>query len=135
VIEQKSAVNPLGRISDEKAREIYYLPLTEEMRNDLLGKGLPTFKEGGEVTNDEFIQQVMTGTPMSDTSTRPGILPPELREAIDVPLDFANLLIRGTAAVPIGGPCVWFVQGPHGRKVWDARGCKRSGHRSSSHDG
>jgi hypothetical protein len=58
---------------------------------------------GGEVTNDEFIQQVMTGTPMSDTSTRPGILPPELREAIDVPLDFANLLIRGTAAVPIGG--------------------------------
>jgi hypothetical protein len=100
---QKSTVNPLGRISDEKAREIYYLPLTEEMRNDLLGKGLPTFKKGGEVTNDEFIQQVMTGTPMSDTSTRPGILPPELREAIDVPLDFANLLIRGTAAVPIGG--------------------------------
>jgi hypothetical protein len=101
--QQKSTVNPLGRISDEKAREIYYLPLTEEMRNDLLGKGLPTFKEGGEVTNEEFIQQVMTGTPMSDTSTRPGILPPELREAIDVPLDFANLLIRGTAAVPIGG--------------------------------
>jgi hypothetical protein len=101
--QQKSTVNPLGRISDEKAREIYYLPLTEEMRNDLLGKGLPTFKKGGEVTNDEFIQQVMTGTPMSDTSTRPGILPPELREAIDVPLDFANLLIRGTAAVPIGG--------------------------------
>jgi hypothetical protein len=62
-----------------------------------------TKAEGGEVTNDEFIQQVMTGTPMSDTSTRPGILPPELREAIDVPLDFANLLIRGTAAVPIGG--------------------------------
>jgi hypothetical protein len=62
-----------------------------------------TKAQGGEVTNDEFIQQVMTGTPMSDTSTRPGILPPELREAIDVPLDFANLLIRGTAAVPIGG--------------------------------
>jgi hypothetical protein len=61
------------------------------------------YAAGGEVTNDEFIQQVMTGTPMSDTSTRPGILPPELREAIDVPLDFANLLIRGTAAVPIGG--------------------------------
>jgi hypothetical protein len=98
--QQKSTVNPLGRISDEKAREIYYLPLTEEMRNDLLGKGLPTFKEGGEVTNDEFIQQMMTGTPMSDTTTQPGILPPELREAIDVPLDFANLLIRGTAAVP-----------------------------------
>jgi GNAT superfamily N-acetyltransferase len=61
------------------------------------------YAAGGEVTNDEFIQQMMTGTPMSDTSTRPGILPPELREAIDVPLDFANLLIRGTAAVPIGG--------------------------------
>jgi hypothetical protein len=59
--------------------------------------------QGGEVTNDEFIQQVMTGTPMSDTSTQPGILPPEIRQAVDVPLDFANLLIRGTAAVPIGG--------------------------------
>jgi hypothetical protein len=69
---------------------------------DLFG-GMNKYAAGGEVTNDEFIQQVMTGTPMSDTSTRPGILPPELREAIDVPLDFANLLIRGTAAVPIGG--------------------------------
>ncbi len=58
----------------------------------------------GEITNDEYIQQqMMTGTPMSDTSTQPGILPPEIRQAIDVPLDFANLLIRGTAAVPIGG--------------------------------
>jgi hypothetical protein len=56
----------------------------------------------GEISNDEFIQ-MMTGTRPTDETTSPGILPPELREAIDVPLDFANLLIRGTAAVPIGG--------------------------------
>jgi hypothetical protein len=90
--------------------------------------------KGGEVTNDEFIQEMMVGTRPTDETTSPGILPPEIRQAVDVPLDFANLLIRGTAAVPIGGSCR-FVQGPHGRKVWDARGCKRSGHRSSSHDG
>jgi hypothetical protein len=124
--QQKSAVNPLGRISDEKAREIYYLPITEEMRNDLLGKGLPTFKEGGEVTNDEFIQQqMMTGTPMSDTSTRPGILPPELREAIDVPLDFANLLIRGTAGA-VAGPAYGLYKGLTGGKYGTQEGVKEA---------
>jgi hypothetical protein len=123
--QQKSAVNPLGRISDEKAREIYYLPITEEMRNDLLGKGLPTFKEGGEVTNDEFIQQMMTGTPMSDTTTQPGILPPEIRQAVDVPLDFANLLIRGTAAVPIGG-VAGLYKGVTGGKYGTQEGVKEA---------
>jgi hypothetical protein len=59
--------------------------------------------QGGEVTNDEFIQEMMTGTRPTDETTSPGILPPEIRQAVDVPLDFANLLIRGTAAVPIGG--------------------------------
>jgi hypothetical protein len=59
--------------------------------------------KGGDVSNDEFIQEMITGTRPTDETTSPGILPPELRSAIDVPLDFANLLIRGTAAVPIGG--------------------------------
>jgi hypothetical protein len=59
--------------------------------------------KGGEVTNDEFIQEMLTGTRPTDETTSPGILPPEIRQAVDVPLDFANLLIRGTAAVPIGG--------------------------------
>jgi hypothetical protein len=59
--------------------------------------------KGGEITNDEFIQEMMTGTRPTDETTSPGILPPEIRQAVDVPLDFANLLIRGTAAVPIGG--------------------------------
>jgi hypothetical protein len=57
----------------------------------------------GEISNDEFIQEMMTGTRPTDETTSPGILPPEIRQAVDVPLDFANLLIRGTAAVPIGG--------------------------------
>jgi hypothetical protein len=59
--------------------------------------------KGGEITNDEFIQEMLTGTRPEDETTSPGILPPEIRQAVDVPLDFANLLIRGTAAVPIGG--------------------------------
>jgi hypothetical protein len=59
--------------------------------------------KGGDVSNDEFIQEMMTGTRPTDETTSPGILPPEIRQAVDVPLDFANLLIRGTAAVPIGG--------------------------------
>jgi hypothetical protein len=84
------------------------------------------YAAGGEVTNDEFIQQqMMTGTPMSDTSTRPGILPPELREAIDVPLDFANLLIRGTAAVPIGG-AAGLYKGLTGGKYGTQEGVKEA---------
>jgi uncharacterized protein YqgV (UPF0045/DUF77 family) len=79
--------------------------VTKEEFNRIAGLfgGMNKYAAGGEVTNDEFIQQMMTGTPMSDTTTQPGILPPEIRQAVDVPLDFANLLIRGTAAVPIGG--------------------------------
>jgi hypothetical protein len=86
-----------------KADQYLGFKITPEMKEMVKTEGLPKFAAGGEVTNDEFIQQMMTGTPMSDTTTQPGILPPEIRQAVDVPLDFANLLIRGTAAVPIGG--------------------------------
>jgi hypothetical protein len=36
---------------------------------------------GGEVTNDEFIQEMITGTRPTDETTSPGILPPEIRQA------------------------------------------------------
>jgi hypothetical protein len=125
----------------------YAIVWGNEAADRIKKQGVP-FKDGGEVStedfikrfsegemaNDEFIQEMMTGTRPTDETTSPGILPPEIRQAVDVPLDFANLLIRGTAAVPIGGSCR-FVQGHHGWKVWDARGCKRSGHRSGAHDG
>jgi hypothetical protein len=81
--------------------------------------------KGGEVTNDEFIQEMMTGTPMSDTTTSPGILPPEIRQAVDVPLDFANLLIRGTAAVPIGG-AAGLYKGITGGKYGTQEGVKEA---------
>jgi hypothetical protein len=78
----------------------------------------------GEISNDEFIQ-MMTGTRPTDETTSPGILPPELRSAIDVPLDFANLLIRGTAAVPIGG-AAGLYKGLTGGKYGTQEGVKEA---------
>ena len=54
------------------------------------------------MTNDEYIQQMFTGTPPMDRQRNPGILPRELRQAVDVPLDFLNLLVRGTVGAPVG---------------------------------
>jgi hypothetical protein len=81
--------------------------------------------QGGEVTNDEFIQEMMTGTRPTDETTSPGILPPEIRQAVDVPLDFANLLIRGTAAVPIGG-AAGLYKGITGGKYGTQEGVKEA---------
>jgi hypothetical protein len=66
--------------------------------------------KGGEVTNDEFIQEMMIGTRPTDETTSPGILPPEIRQAVDVPLDLANLAIRGTAAA-VAGPAYGLYKG------------------------
>jgi hypothetical protein len=84
-----------------------------------------TKAKGGEVTNDEFIQEMMTGTRPTDETTSPGILPPEIRQAVDVPLDFANLLIRGTAAVPIGG-AAGLYKGITGGKYGTQEGVKEA---------
>jgi hypothetical protein len=81
--------------------------------------------KGGEVTNDEFIQEMLTGTRPTDETTSPGILPPEIRQAVDVPLDFANLLIRGTAAVPIGG-AAGLYKGITGGKYGTQEGVKEA---------
>jgi hypothetical protein len=81
--------------------------------------------KGGDVSNDEFIQEMMTGTRPTDETTSPGILPPEIRQAIDVPLDFANLLIRGTAAVPIGG-AAGLYKGITGGKYGTQEGVKEA---------
>jgi hypothetical protein len=81
--------------------------------------------EGGDVSNDEFIQEMMTGTRPTDETTSPGILPPEIRQAVDVPLDFANLLIRGTAAVPIGG-AAGLYKGITGGKYGTQEGVKEA---------
>jgi hypothetical protein len=65
---------------------------------------------GGEVTNDEFIQEMLVGTRPEDQEVSKGLLPPELREAIDVPLDLANLAVRGTAAA-VAGPAYGLYKG------------------------
>jgi hypothetical protein len=33
----------------KKESEVYFMPITEEMRNDILSQGLPMFKQGGSV--------------------------------------------------------------------------------------
>jgi hypothetical protein len=68
---------------------------------------------------------MMTGTRPTDETTSPGILPPEIRQAVDVPLDFANLLIRGTAAVPIGG-AAGLYKGITGGKYGTQEGVKEA---------
>jgi hypothetical protein len=39
---------PFGE-GDRKESEVYFMPITEEMRNDILSEGLPMFKQGGSV--------------------------------------------------------------------------------------
>jgi hypothetical protein len=39
---------PFGE-GDRKESEVYFMPITEEMRNDILSQGLPMFKQGGSV--------------------------------------------------------------------------------------
>jgi hypothetical protein len=95
----------------------YAIVWGDEAADRIKKQGVP-FKDGGEVSTEDFIKrfskggatedeswkdEMFVGTRPSDEATSPGILPPEIRQAVDVPLDFANLLIRGTAAVPIGG--------------------------------
>ena len=94
-----------------------------------LSKRVEPFKEGGEVSTtdfirkrekgsppegevptDDYIQQMMTGTPPADRTTNPGLLPPELRQAIDVPLDLANTFIR-SAAGAVAGPVYGLYKG------------------------
>jgi hypothetical protein len=63
------------------------------------------YADGGEVTDEMF-----TGTLPTDQGTSPGILPPEIRQAIDVPLDFANMAIRGTVGA-VAGPAYGLYKG------------------------
>jgi hypothetical protein len=116
----------------------YAIVWGNEAADRIKKQGVP-FKDGGEVStedfikrfskgemaNDEFIQEMMTGTRPTDETTSPGILPPEIRQAVDVPLDFANLLIRGTAAVPIGG-AAGLYKGITGGKYGTQEGVKEA---------
>jgi hypothetical protein len=88
-------------------------------------KDLPVKRQDGSPSQGEISDDMFVGTRPTDETTRPGILPPELREAIDVPLDFANLLIRGTAAVPIGG-AAGLYKGITGGKYGTQEGVKEA---------
>jgi hypothetical protein len=39
---------PFGELGNKES-EVYFMPITEEMRNDILSEGLPMFKQGGHV--------------------------------------------------------------------------------------
>lgn len=79
-----------------------------------------------EVPTDDYIQQMMTGTPPSDTSTNPGLLPPELRRAIDVPLDLANMAVRGTIGA-VAGPAYGLYKGITSEKFGTPEGVREAG--------
>jgi hypothetical protein len=79
-----------------------------------------------EVPTDDYLQQMMTGTPPSDTSTNPGLLPPELRRAIDVPLDLANTAVRGTIGA-VAGPAYGLYKGITSEKFGTPEGVREAG--------
>jgi hypothetical protein len=84
------------------------------------------FKEGGEVTNDEFIQQMMVGTVPEDLPRSRGLLPKEIREAVDVPLDFLNLGVRGTIGA-VAGPAYGLYKGITSEKFGTPEGVREAG--------
>jgi hypothetical protein len=117
----------------------YAIVWGDEAADRIKKQGVP-FKDGGEVSTEDFIKrfskggatedeswkdEMFVGTRPSDEATSPGILPPEIRQAVDVPLDFANLLIRGTAAVPIGG-AAGLYKGITGGKYGTQEGVKEA---------
>jgi hypothetical protein len=79
----------------------------------------------GEVPTDDYIQQMMVGTIPQDRQRNPGILPPEIRGAVDVPLDFLNLLIRGGAGA-VAGPAYGLYKGVTGGKYGTPEGVKEA---------
>lgn len=83
------------------------------------------FAQGGEVTNDDYIQEMMTGTRPADQGTSPGLLPPELRRAIDVPLDLANMAVRGMGAA-VAGPMYGLYKGITSDKYGTPEGVKEA---------
>jgi hypothetical protein len=79
--------------------------------------------KGGDVSNDEFIQEMMTGTRPTDETTSPGILPPEIQKPVDVGLDFANMALRGTAAA-VAGPVYGLYKGVTGGQYGTPEGVR-----------
>jgi hypothetical protein len=113
----------------------YAIVWGDEAADRIKKQGVP-FKDGGEVSTEDFIKrfskggatedeswkdEMFVGTRPSDEATRPGILPPELREAIDVPLDLANLAIRGTVGA-VAGPAYGLYKGITGGKYGTREG-------------
>jgi hypothetical protein len=117
----------------------YAIVWGDEAADRIKKQGVP-FKDGGEVSTEDFIKrfskggatedeswkdEMFLGTRPTDETTRPGILPPELREAIDVPLDLANLAIRGTVGA-VAGPAYGLYKGITGGKYGTREGVKEA---------
>jgi hypothetical protein len=117
----------------------YAIVWGDEAADRIKKQGVP-FKDGGEVSTEDFIKrfskggatedeswkdEMFVGTRPTDETTRPGILPPELREAIDVPLDLANLAIRGTAGA-VAGPAYGLYKGLTSEDFGTKKGVKEA---------
>jgi hypothetical protein len=113
------------RLDSKDIRPHTRIPETEPSLMDRAKKSLG-FSAGGEVTNDEFIQQMMVGTVPEDLPRSRGLLPKEIREAVDVPLDFLNLGVRGMAGM-VAGPAYGLYQGVTGGKYGTPEGVREAG--------
>ena len=83
------------------------------------------YQDGGDVSNDKYIQEMMTGTPPENMEAEPGLLPPELRKGVDVPLDLLNTILRGTAGA-VGGPAYGLYKGVTSDKFGTKEGVKEA---------
>jgi hypothetical protein len=97
----------------------------EVSTEDFISKREKGSPPDGEVPTDDYIQQMMVGTIPQDRQRNPGILPPEIRGAVDVPLDFLNLLIRGGAGA-VAGPAYGVYKGVTGGKYGTPEGVKEA---------
>jgi hypothetical protein len=81
------------------------------------------FEEGGEV---DLAEQMTVGTVPEDLLRSRGLIPDRLREAIDVPLDFANMAVRGMAGM-VAGPAYGLYKGVTSDKFGTPEGVREAG--------
>jgi hypothetical protein len=85
------------------------------------------FAEGGEVTNEDFIQQMMTGTPPTDQGPRPydQTAVAQFADYLRAPVDLAQTAVRGTVGAVVG-PAYGVYKGLTGGKYGTPEGVREA---------
>jgi len=84
-------------------------------------------KEGGEVTDDEFIQQMTVGTPPTDQGPRPydQTAVAQFADYLRAPVDLAQTAVRGTVGAVVG-PAYGVYKGLTGGKYGTPEGVREA---------